>query len=147
MLDGGNYCWHPARGDKREFSGKRRWIVRIEGANKSQRGLVTAILEERGGGRKEIREILEGGYALGQHTKTETGAAAEGQSAELAAASSSEKKVGELQGKQSGASHWGTARILHLPSKMLYLSVGQVRPLPVRWKICLLSCAWFGNIN
>ena len=30
-------------------------------------------------------------------------------------------------------------------SKMLYLSVGQVRPL--RWKICLLSCAWFDNIN
>ena len=32
-----------------------------------------------------------------------------------------------------------------IESKMLYLSVGQVRPL--RWKIYLLSCAWFDNIN
>ena len=35
-----------------------------------------------------------------------------------------------------------------LTSKMLYLRLGwpvQVRPL--RWKICLLSCAWFDNIN
>ena len=30
-------------------------------------------------------------------------------------------------------------------SKMVYLSVGQVRPL--RWKIYLLSCAWFDNTN
>ena len=36
-------------------------------------------------------------------------------------------------------------RVHHRWSKMLYLSVGQVRPL--RWKICLLSCAWFDNIN
>ena len=73
MLGGGDYCWHPARGDKREFSGKQRWIVGIEGTDKSQRGLVAAILEERGGGRKEIREILEGGYALGQQHENRNG--------------------------------------------------------------------------
>ena len=48
-----------------------------EGDNKSQRGLVAAILEERGGGRKEIRDILasdsEGGNALGQQHKNRNG--------------------------------------------------------------------------
>ena len=51
-----------------------------------------------------------------------------------------EKRAEEQQGKRSGANHRGTARILHLPSK-LYLLVGQVR------NVCLLSCVWFGNLN
>ena len=38
-------CRYLSSGDEREFSGKRRWIVGIEGADKSQRGLVENILE------------------------------------------------------------------------------------------------------
>ena len=97
MLGGGDYCWHPANGDnlgQKEIQW-RRWIVGIEGANTSQRCLVAAILEERGGGRKEIWEVLAPNFWEATHwasnTKTEMGAAAKGQSAEraLAAASSS----------------------------------------------------------
>ena len=47
--------------------------------------------------------------------------------------------------EQSRSTTTGTVTMIVTASKMLYLSVGQVRPL--RWKICLLSCAWFDNTN
>ena len=93
-------------GDKGEFSGKRRWIVGIEGTDKSQRGLVAAILEERGGpsggGRKEIGKILEGGYALGQQYENRHGGHTEGKSAERAAVSSSREESRGATGEAIG---------------------------------------------
>ena len=60
-------------GTKRNSVANEDGSLASEGTNKSQRCLVAATLEESCWGLKEIGEILEGGYALGQQHENRNG--------------------------------------------------------------------------